>query len=167
MLNATNSLALEADSHDLGKEEKHSFWIRLNEFSARLTNARICNMNYKATFLCDVLLKDQNLGENPAMWAIQLSNIAQKLRKNPTLFTVALSAAAQHMIHAAFSLYAFCENKRTRFGQTYRWDDWKAIFEEAARTVESVPARNDAFSAGVAMNTAERVFKSCKESGEK
>lgn len=97
------------------------------------------------------------------MFDILLLELAQKLRRSPILFAVALSAAAQYMIPAASNVYAHCEKSRTCFGQTYRWEDWKAVFKQAG-SVENVKARNDALSAAVAMDTAERLFKSCNES---
>ena len=86
--------------------------------------------------MCNSLLDDHKLGENPTRFDVLLSHIAQTLRKDPTLFTVALSAASQHMIHAALNLYTFCERSRTCFGLTYRWEDWKAVFKEAETATE-------------------------------
>lgn len=154
------------ESEDLNKVERHSFWISLNEFMARLTKANICNFTQNAVHLCNTLLDNQKLGENPEMFEIILLELAQKLRRNPILFDVALSAASQHMILAASNIYTTCKKSHTYFGHIYRWDDWKAVFKQAG-SVENAKARNDALSAAVAMDTAERLFNSCKELEEK
>ena len=71
---------------------------------------------------------------------------------------LALSAAAQHMIHAALNVYTYSEKSRTSWGLSYRWEGWKAVLKEA-ETVKNVKARNDALSAVVAMDAAERLHK--------
>ena len=138
----------------------------MNEFTARLTKANICDWTHKAATLCNSLLEDHKLGENPEKFNVVLSRITQTIRKDPTLFALALSAASQHMIHAALDLYTFCERSRTCFGRTYRWEDWKAVFQEA-ETIENAQARKDALSAVVSMNTAERIHNSRQTSGER
>lgn len=116
--------------------------------------------------MCNSLLEDHKFGENPENFNVVLSRIAQTIRKDPILFALALSAASQHMIYAALDLYTFCERSRTCFGRTYRWDDWKAVFQEA-ETIENAPARKDALSAVLSMNTAERIHNSRQTSGER
>lgn len=91
---------------------------------------------------------------------LDLSNIAQKIRKSPDLFAVTLSAAAQYMIYAAFNLYTFCKtNLMIGTELEYRWEDWKAVFKEA-ETIQNIEARNDALDAVVAMNMAEELYNS-------
>lgn len=51
-------------------------------------------------------------------------------------------------------------------GHTYCWEDWKAVFKQVG-SVENVKARNNALCATVAMDTAKRLFNSCKELEEK
>lgn len=77
------------------------------------------------------------LGKNPSDYDVDLLKLAQNFHKNHTLFAVALSAAAQHMIHAAPSLYT-----------------------ENAETVVNIKARNDTLSAVVAIDMAERPYDS-------
>ena len=81
--------ALWSDSRDLEKPVRHLHWISLNKFLARLTKANICDWSPNASVLCDELL--DNL----------------ELRENPILFANALSAAAQFMIHAALNVYTY------------------------------------------------------------
>lgn len=100
--------------------------------------ASVRDWSHGATLLCDDLLDNLDL------------------RWNPTLFALALSAAAQHMIHAASNVYTLCKRARTRWNLTYPWEEWKAMFQEA-ETVENVALRNDALSAAIAMVTAERL----------
>ena len=106
-------LALWSDSHDLKRGNEYPRWISINEFSARLTKANLCDWTHKATFLLDDLL--DNL----------------ELRENAILFSVALSAAAQYILHAAFNVLTFCKKHRGYQGQKFRWEEWKAIFKEA------------------------------------
>lgn len=134
------SVALRSDGEDLRRAETHSLWISINEFCAHLTKAEVCDWSHGATLLCDVLLDNPNL------------------REEPILFAVALSAAAQHMIHAASNVYTFCELARTSWNLTYRWDEWKAMFK-AAETVESMEAKSDVLAAVVEMDKAERLYK--------
>ena len=133
------NVALRSDGDDLRCAERHPMWISINEFCAHLTAAEVCDWSHGATLLCDDLLDNSDL------------------RKEPILFALALSAAAQHMIHAALNVYTFCELARTSWKLTYRWDEWKTMFK-AAEIVGSVEAKNDALSAAVAMDTADRLY---------
>lgn len=142
--NFTLYLALRSDSRDLKQPERHVHWIRLNEFAARLTKANICDCAPNASILCDELLDDPQLRENP-FW-----------------FAIALSAAAQLMIHAGLNVYIFSKTQRTYCGKKYRWGEWKTLFK-GADAVENVLARNDALCAGKAMDTAERIYDSLQE----
>ena len=142
--NFTLFLALWSDSRDLKKPERHVHWIRLNEFAARLTKANICDWTHNASFLCDELLDDP------------------KLRENPLWFAIAVSAAAQHMIHAGLNVYIFSKTQRTYCGKKYRWGEWKTVFK-GAEAIENVQASNDALCAGKAMDTAERIYNSLQE----
>lgn len=72
---------------------------------------QVRNMLLEAPVLCDDLL------DNP------------KLHENPTLFALALSAAAQHTIHATLNVHAYCEKARTSWGRTYRWGNWKLLLK--------------------------------------
>lgn len=103
--NTALHLALWDDGENVKRVEEHRRWISLNEFSARLTKANVCNWSHNATFLCDELL------ENP------------EIRENPILFAVALSAAAQPMLHTALNVYNFCKRHRTSRGHAYRWEE--------------------------------------------
>lgn len=78
---------------------------------------------------------------------------------HPTIFTNALSTTARYMIHAAFSLYTFCEKCRTTLSCDLicRWDDWKTMFKEVS-TIEKIQARSDALSTVVAIDKAERLY---------
>ena len=137
--NTTLYLALWSDSRDLEKLECHLHWI--SEFAARLTKANICDWSLNASVLCDELL------ENP------------ELRENPIWFAIALSAAAQFMIHAALNVYTFSKTQRTYCGKTFRWGEWEAVFK-GSEAVDNVQARNDALCAAKAMDTAERIYNS-------
>lgn len=142
--NITPYLALWSDSRDLQKPERHVHWISLNEFAARLTKANICDWAPNASLLCDELLDDAELRENP-FW-----------------FAIALSAAAQFMIHAGLNVYIFSKTQRTYCGKNFRWGEWKTVFR-GAEAVENVQARNDALCAAKAMDTAERIYNSLQE----
>lgn len=160
-----------SSSYDLKKVKEHSSWISLNKFSARLSEANVCNWAYNATYLCNSLLEDQKLSKNPTLFDLELSGMAQKLRKNPTLFAIALSAAAQHMIYAALNLYTFCKKHPTNQAAThidpkYRWEDWKAVFKEV-ETIENMEAKNYALAAVVAMDMAEELYNSRQTSDER
>lgn len=96
------SVALRSDGEDLRRAETHPLWININEFCAHLTTAEVCDWSHGATLLYDVLLDNQNL------------------REEPILFAVAVSAAAKHMIHAASNVYTFCELAWTSWNLTYR-----------------------------------------------
>ena len=128
------------------RAEEHPQWISINEFTARLTKADLCDWTHNAIFLFDDLLDKH------------------KLRENPVLFSVTLSAAAQHMVHAAFNVLSFCKYHGCQ-GQKYRWEEWKAVFKEAG-TVENIRTRNDALSAVVAMDSAEQLYKSLQMKGK-
>lgn len=118
------------DSKDLQWPEEHALWISFNEFSARLTAADVSDWSQRCAILCNTLLEDPDLCENPTHFGISLSETVWKIRKNPTLLAVALSAAAQHLIHAALNLYTFCQRARTRDGLIFRWEDWKTEFKK-------------------------------------
>lgn len=122
-----------------------------------MTEANLCDGTVNAIDLCNTLLEDHKLGENPERFDVVVSKMAQKLRNNPTLFTVALSAAARYMIYAASNLYDAYKTRRTYAGLGYRWEDWKTVFKEA-ETGENGKARNDALAAVVAIDTAERTY---------
>lgn len=136
MLNTTNYLAFWGDIQGPKEVERHYLWISVNEFYARLTKANVSDWTYNDVILCHGHSEDHKLGKNPSDYDVDLLKLAQKFHKNHTLFTVALSAAAQHMIHAALSLYT-----------------------EKAETVENIKARNDTLSAVVAIDIAERPYK--------
>lgn len=142
--NITLYLALWSDSRDLQKPERHVHWISLNEFAARLTKANICDWAPNASVLCDELLDDA------------------ELRENPFCFAIALSAAAQFMIRAGSNVYTFSKTQRTYCGKKFRWGEWKTVFK-GAEAVENVQARNDALCAAKAMDTAERIYNSLQE----
>ena len=141
--NTTLHLALRSYSQDLQQPKGHLHWISLNEFAARLTKANICNWAPNALVLCDELLEDSGL------------------RENPFRFAIALSAAAQFMIHAGLNIYIFSKPQCTYGGKASRWGEWKTVFK-GAEAVENVQARNDARCAAKAMDTAERIYNSLK-----
>lgn len=120
----------------------------MNEFSASLTKAKVCYWTLGAIFWYDELVDNS------------------ELRENSILFTLALSAAAQHLIHAAFNHYTYCEKARTSWGLSYQWEEWKAAFKEA-EIFKNVRARNDAGSAVVAMDMAWRLYSSPQMKGER
>lgn len=158
MLITINCLAYWSISHDPDSAEEYPLWISLNEFCARLTKADICDESKNAANLCNSLLENHKLDENSTNFDFALSDIAQTLRKHPPMFATAISAAAQYMIHAALNLYTFCEGCRTPDSYLVcHWDDWKTVFKEAS-TIENIQARNDAHSAVVAMDSAERLY---------
>ena len=129
------------------RAEEHPRWISINEFTARLTKADVCDWTHNATFLFDDLL------DKP------------ELRENPILFSVTLSAAAQYMAHAAFNVLSLCMKYCGCQGQKYRWKEWIIVFKEAG-TVENIRTRNDALSAVVAMDSAEQLYKSLQMKGK-
>lgn len=119
-----NYLGWWYNSQDLRYVKQYPLWINLNRFFAYLTKVNVCDLAYMSTHLLNSLLEDHKLSKNLPSMYLDLSNIAQKIRKSPDLFAITLSAATQYMIYAAFNLYTFCKtNLMIGTNIEYCWKD--------------------------------------------
>lgn len=106
-----------SEIHNPKKIDRHFLWISLNQFSAQLTKANICDWSYQVTFLLYSLIKDREYSNNSDLY------MSQSLQQNHTLFTITLFATSQYLIYATFNLYTFCKSTYTDINLEYHWED--------------------------------------------